>query len=511
MQKFQLNLLLPLLISCAISIFTINTAQAQNVASPDTCTLSEKEFAKLFHGGKPARNGLVNFANSLEFPNPNNTKCDFYKWAQQMFLWVASPVAGSGYGSSGGIVLDSPLFFDVNLNTNTAFVNGPAANTFALRSSKPEKIFAGGQAGGSDTLLSLNGSLVYFGVEINDVYAWFNTAVNSSVLPAGTPFPSTKAELAKIVAYAAKNKTKLPDANALTMELKTAWIDAATLPNPQDYITIQSTVPNYQPIKDNSVWAIGKPTRVAKTLALVGIHVVGSVHGHPELVWATFEHKNNAPNDDFYSTEKGKAQLNPYNSVGSWSFMQNGGSREGSLIAQMKVCGQDGTGSCQGISSGNIVATNTINQVIPNNVYRSNPWGSLPGAHDSATVNNNDQLIWLNRDANTKLDKLHDVRANYFEVGAVWTRNGTVPASADDTTNQVGSLQLANSTMETYHQGSYSSNGKFTSGQNGCFGCHNLGLSSGNSSSTPSNFVSHIFPITNTGLATSSSSSSSSR
>ena len=32
------------------------------------------------------------------------------------------------------------------------------------------------------------------------------------------------------------------------------------------------------------------------TLALIGIHFVGSVHVHPELVWSSFEHINYTPN-----------------------------------------------------------------------------------------------------------------------------------------------------------------------------------------------------------------------
>ncbi|MGD8174891.1 hypothetical protein [Marinimicrobium sp. ARAG 43.8] len=31
-------------------------------------------------------------------------------------------------------------------------------------------------------------------------------------------------------------------------------------------------------------------------LGLVGFHIAGVVKGHPEMIWATFEHKENAPN-----------------------------------------------------------------------------------------------------------------------------------------------------------------------------------------------------------------------
>lgn len=49
------------------------------------------------------------------------------------------------------------------------------------------------------------------------------------------------------------------------------------------------------------------------------------------------------------------------------------------------------------------------------------------------------------------LGLLDDVRANYFQLGAVWTSNETIPSGPGDAA-LVGSLLLANSTMETYHQ-----------------------------------------------------------
>jgi hypothetical protein len=298
-----------------------------------------------------------------------------------MFLWISSPAAG-------GIVLESPVFFDINFDAqgghyipNTA---GVARHSFAVRGTKTQSIQPGGQAGGGDTVLSMNGSLVYFGVHANDVYAWFNTAVSNKVIPTTAPFPNTLAGLAPVVSYAASQGSSLPDANALGLELKTAWVDAATVPNAADYVTIDATVPNY--VKTSTTqWTISKqsPT-VAKTLALVGIHIVGAVQGHPEMVWSTFEHRNNAPNNSFYfNTLSGTTVQVPYNSTGAWSFMASGGAQSGALVPQMTID-----------STGNVIATsgNTIRQ---NNVYRVNPWGNAPTA---ASAVNNSQLISLNLD-----------------------------------------------------------------------------------------------------------------
>jgi len=451
----------------ALSLGSAFNAQAYDPVA--TCNLSQSDFNKWFASGQPAKNGIVTFANSVGFPT-NNTVCDFYKWSHQMFLWTTSPLGS-------GILLDSAVFYDVNVNPTTGIATyisnasgGTQNNRFALRGAKPQSIQPGGQAGGGDTLLSLNGSLVYFAMHANDVYAWFNTAVTNGVLPATTPFPSSQAELTPIVNYAQANGAALGDANALTMELKTAWVDATTVSPLSDYVTIQASVPNYTKVSATS-WTINtSQSTVNKTLALVGMHVVGPVQGHPELVWATFEHARNAPDNTFYVSIPNPFippfQV-PYNSSGTWNFMTNGGSQTGALVSQMTVNG----------TTGAITAT-TGNTIQPNNVYRAMPWGNLP---TPAAANNNSQLISLNNDVRGMLSKLSDVRSHYFQVGAVWTQNGSIPSSASDTAKQIGSKLLANSTMETYHQ----------TNKNGCFGCH-FG-----SSSTA---VSHLFSTTNVPL-----------
>lgn len=463
----RLHMALPLAAALA---FGPAGAQPRQLQAPvlqytdGACSLSPKQFNTWFPSGRVTNGGLVTFADSVGFPT-QNTACDFYKWAHQMFLWITSPAAG-------GLVLDSPVFYDVNFDSSGGHYipNGPTGgvHSFILRGTKPENIQPGGQAGGGYTLLSLNGSLVYFGVHANDVYAWFNTAVSNKVLPATAPFPTTSAELAPILGYASKNGAHLVDGNALTMELKTAWVDAATVANPADYVTTEALVPNYVRAS-STLWTIDKnQPSVARTLALVGIHVVGPVQGHPEMVWATFEHRNNAPDNTFYfNTLSGQTRVVPYNSAGTWSFMTNGGAQSGALVPQMRVDGK----------TGDIVATKG-NAIRPNNVYRVNPWGSAP---TQASAANNSQIISLNLDILGMLAMVGDVRANYFQVGAVWTSDGSIPPTPTDPKLR-GSLLLANATMETYHQVVVSGD----SASMGCFGCHRATTSTG---------TSHLFPI----------------
>jgi len=67
----------------------------------------------------------------------------------------------------------------------------------------------------------------------------------------------------------------------------------ASLPDPDNYITMTATIPTYDKSDPNKWTPNGQQS--AK-LAMVGMHVVGSANGHPELIWATFEHVGNAPN-----------------------------------------------------------------------------------------------------------------------------------------------------------------------------------------------------------------------
>ena len=99
--------------------------------------------------------------------------------------------------------------------------------------------------------------------------------------------------------------------------------------------------------------------------------------------------------------------------------------------------------------------------------YRVNPWGDAGGLASSAK--NNTQIISLNSDVVGLLAD-GDVRKNYIQTGSLWTQDGQIPPAG----TQVGSLDLANSTMETYHQSV------------NCFVCHSV-------SSGPGVGISHIY------------------
>lgn len=495
-------------------------ASAQNLLPPDpqpTCTLTPQQFATWFQSQKVTPNGLVNPADSLNFKG--GSLCAFYQWSSQMFLWLNSPAYGTG-----GRVFDSPVFYDVeivgknrilipstvgrirNLAVRSAQV-GSAGQRIKVDANGQVSNVETGQAGGNGTLLSQQQSLVYYSTHVNDVFAYMLTGTKTTTLPpispALTTFPTTASQLQQITNFAQQQLNKqVFDPNALAMELKISWVDASTVPNPQNYITMWAFVPTFDfstpPV--NGVWPEGSPRKTL--LAMVGMHVVGSVAGHPELIWATFEHVSNAPNGPYsYTNTKGQIITVPQNTQGNWLFCANGATGALNQETLTTVSAKSGPPPTPaGISP----VPSTATTAVPSNTIRSFPWG---GAQGNAGVQNNTEIIALNNAIISMLGS-SDVRTNYVHVGSVWTQ-GAIPPGGTSQPNppvnpplpptvvppaaqSIGSVLLSNATMETYHQviddptpPDYSPEFGFN-----CFNCHNTGNkgSAGNISS-----LSHIW------------------
>jgi len=309
-----------------------------------------------------------------------------------------------------------------------------------------------GQAGtGSEALLAQNGSLVYYTTTVNDVYAYFQTGtMNGGITPTPTQFPTTQAELNKIIALAATKGKTFPDPEALAIEVKSSWIEAAGLPNLSSYITMQGTIPTYNK-SDPNHWVPLPNGHKTVQLALLGMHVVGSTKGHPEMVWATFEHFGNTPSAayTYNSTAGPNPKTVPQDTTGTWLFSANPSATPAN-IPHLKASGADLTS----ISPFTISASDTL---------RVNAWGDPAGA---ASAGRNTEVISIN---NSVLGKLvnGDVRKNYMFIGSTWTIGGQAPTAG----NQVGTNHMTNTTMETYQQGG------------NCFSCH----------VTNTTAVSHVF------------------
>jgi hypothetical protein len=327
-----------------------------------------------------------------------------------------------------------------------------------------------GQAGGGGVLEAQNNSLVYYATMVNDVYAYFLTGTDDGgITPKPTQFPTTQAQLNQIVTFASAHGRTFPDPNALAIEVKSSWVEASSLSNPGDYITMQATIPTYNTSNPNLWTPLSQKTVL---LALVGVHVVGSANGHPEMIWATFEHFNNSPLATYtYNATTGP---NPHtvaqNTAGTWLFSTNGSAGPFNALHMS-------------YSSPNIVSVSPFT-ISPSDTLRWKAWGAAsdatPNPLDASVAASNTEVISIN---NSVLGQLigGDIRTKYFMTGATWTIGGAAPTGSFPSGNEVGTSKLANTTMETYHQGT---NTLVATGTN-CFSCHQSNSTS----------VSHIFPV----------------
>jgi hypothetical protein len=296
-----------------------------------------------------------------------------------------------------------------------------------------------GQAGGNEVLMAQNNSLVYYTTMVNDVFAYYLTGAknNDASITNKTQFPTTQAELTGIINYATAHNKTLVDPQALAVEIKTSWVETTGLSNPADYITISATVPTYN-TSNPLVWI---PTgQKTTTLALVGMHVVGSVKGHPEMIWSTFEHVSNTPNVGYAYTNNANTPTNRATDIATGNWLFCGNNATGSFNVPRMTFSPDSK-TIEAIPS---------QTVGPSNTRRENPWGKAPTATSSNT-----EVIAVNNSVLNLLSSA-DVRKNYILTGATWTIGGASPNGG----NEVGTNLLTNSTMETYQIGT------------NCFSCH---------------------------------------
>jgi len=286
---------------------------------------------------------------------------------------------------------------------------------------------------------------------VNNVYAYMRTgAVDGGITPAPTQFPTTQADLNKITSFAAAHGKTFPDPDALAIELKSSWVEAAGLANINSYITMDATVPTFD--KSNPAQWVPNGQKTVK-LAMVGMHVVGSTAGHPEMIWATFEHIGNTPNGTYTYTNTSNAKVTVQQATaGTWLFSASNSA--GPFNASHML-----------YNDPNIDAIAPF-KVSPSDTIRWKAWGAAfgvsPNPIDGSDTASNTEIIAINNSVRGQLVG-GDVRSSYIMTGSTWTIGGAAP----NATNQVGTSRLANSTMETYQQGTSNS-----AGGTNCFSCH---------------------------------------
>lgn len=279
------------------------------------------------------------------------------------------------------------------------------------------------QANSEGILVDRNGRAVYTTMMINDTYRDFVLDKKLYEAQALLDFPDT---------------TSFPVGS---LSLKAAWKIVA---DGEDTTGMYTTVAEIKLLTDDN-GSIGIPespdTRKDVEVALVGFHIAIVVEGHPEAIWATFEHVNNAPyvadgqradqsvSEEDYTFYAAKTKMADSNVNGKPVLSLDEATQRLAPVTQVALQYRLGGGS-------------SVNQ---NNIDRLNATMHSRLPADS---------IWR----------------NYFEVGAIWFNkiDALNPNWNPDSDTQgliTGSTTLSNSVIETFTQAIVS--------QNECFSCHN--------------------------------------
>lgn len=370
--------------------------------------------------------------------------CEFHQWSWESFVWATSIDTTTNAPRFLGLPTPKDILTAgfVPGQNNAASLSLELGTRVHNKSSKQivEKAGAIVEADGN-VLIDQNGYPVYASVHMNTAY--FNTAKNNMIFTGQ---------------YVANNNAPNDQFPQGAIVFKATWRRIDGTPPAHSYV-IKAKVPVLQLTNGSVVPVPGQTKEV--TVALVGLHVVGRPKGHPEFLWATFEQNNNAPMvpDGSFSTQcptpAGKCvDIDP----NGHTFYQGG-----TPFAQTNIA----TSNTPATVAFDVTTQkfSPVTQVVQAN--RTGGENSPNGVQNILTLNTAGQAF-MAQQANAQA-----VFQNYRLIGTVWLAPGSYSRATPNwwnlgSTNPVGSVNLANSTAETFQQVPQANQ----PGSN-CFACHN--------------------------------------
>ncbi|HXI56982.1 MAG TPA: hypothetical protein VNO55_13035 [Polyangia bacterium] len=326
----------------------------------------------------------------LPLPHPE-TECPFYRGGWQNFLLATQPDAATGEPALKAY----PTIDDVFDSKTPHGVRGTAQRAW-LGDIK--------QAGGRQILIDQNGHTIYYGIHVNQAFADFIRGNGLQTVDA------------------IKNADPNLFFPAGVTEFKSAWqeVDASD-PTLSDYISTKAWVPTLSQVNGQIHEDKDHPREI--TVRLLALHVVFTLPGHPEFIWATFEHSTGAPDLTAADGKRNVAPLDPRDQNPSLTDPNN--KMDQTVVSDTDhILYHAGTTLRDGntpIDEKDLTldpATQKFRQTT--SVYRMFP------ASKSNTTHPDDAITSLNFNVQTLFERkqaeLHraDRRGHYRLVGAVW-------------------------------------------------------------------------------------------
>lgn len=385
--------------------------------------------------------------------------CAFHQWSWEAFTWAT---ALDAHGVPRFLSLPTPE--DLFLPEGVA----PAPRQLTLGARALHAVGAHIEGTGAivqadgNLLVAPNGYPVYASVHMNQAY--FATAKRNLIVNGGYQantdadhFPVGAAVFKAMWLRLAEGEQ--PPAGAYVTEARVPVLAVSLTPNNTIYA---------QPTGE---------TKLAK-VALLGLHVVGHTINHPEFIWGTFEHHDNSPRFPDGTTKPAGTASDPRNYTlyaGGTPFAQT------NLPSTQTAATSTSTSSALSTPGTTITTTTTLTQTPrftfdpktqrfspASNAVVQNATGSETfsprGPENIAAVNNAAHAFFAGlKGAETDF-------AHYDLIGTTWMLPGTYNLNSNQS-NAVGSVNLANSTAETFEQNPAGTTSP--AAKQNCFSCHN--------------------------------------
>ena len=349
-------------------------------------------------------------------PNPftfaSDTNKGFHIISWQYFLWLTEKEEGQ-----------DKLRFETLHTVNELNPNNPKTDgvilTQSSKSSKSALPTDVNQAFSDGILVDHNGRAVYTSIYMNDIY--FDFVMKNKL--------NTIEGLQNV-----HDTVNFPVGS---FSLKAAW--KIVSPEDGDMSNFYTTTAKITKLTTNDDGKVVESDElITEKVALVGFHIGVTVNGHPEMIWSTFEHDQNAPNapdpmiDDTLVADK------------DYTFYTKG----------------ELAGAC------NVNATLSLDEAT----QTLKPITQVFNQYPNGGGNNENQknIVDLNNSTHASLPD-NSVWKNYIEVGAIWFNDvdklkpNTSYTSKDGLLT--GSTRLSNAVIETFTQKDFNFNQ--------CFSCHN--------------------------------------
>jgi hypothetical protein len=404
----------------------------------------------------PVTDAPLNGAPRKDKPDdPRPPDCAFYQWAWQTFLYATDLERGHQrrrlleYSTFADVfkVKHSPLFADARPGLLSL---GPRtiehSNTELARAGTIDDFE---QAQSNAVLIDLEGGPIWYQIHLNPTFRDFVVANRLDD----------------------KDSLKTAPANLVfrsgSVEFKSAW--QIVEKNNSEYITADAVVPIFK--KDPKTGEIsrdGNKTKQVK-VALLALHVVGVIDGHPEFIWATFEHTSQKKNSDGFRIRDlaPSALSEPKEGVPNQKIADLG-------IAYHLFKGPSGDlPPPQGVKLSGLKLDDKQRFSPVSNVFRvfpvskAHPDPSDMGKEDGAVLSINRHI---QEAFESRAKQGHaDVRSNYSLVGAVWLNDPSADFKPDQDFGDNapskgfgGEDALSSMAMESFTQTSFPN----------CFSCH---------------------------------------